>query len=208
MAVKVDYSPVVFEESGVWYVPDFPVHIVGSTMKLGNMSAKWEKKRGEPEGTAHKNFEKFLELIPFNPNVRQRRHLVPEHGTKIISVVKGYPVSEQIYGDGLFTQDPSQLLTLFPADCFPLVLADREGKTVLLLHVGYEGAKEEIVSKGVSLFARVAKTDKILAFLGPGLKACCSRTIKNVLRAITTSGGKVYIDLPRVIWGSFMAQIT
>jgi len=72
-------------------------------------------------------------------------------------------------GDGLWTERPGGALGLLTADCFPVVLARREGAPrLVVLHVGWRGLVEGILENGVAAVAGPA-----LAAIGPGIGPCC-----------------------------------
>ena len=72
-------------------------------------------------------------------------------------------------GDGLWTEHPGRALGLLTADCFPVVLARRNGTPrLVVLHVGWRGLMEGILENGVAAVAGPA-----VAAIGPGIGACC-----------------------------------
>jgi YfiH family protein len=72
-------------------------------------------------------------------------------------------------GDGLWTEEPGRALGLLAADCFPVVLARRNGMPRLaVLHVGWRGLVEGILEAGVESVAGPA-----VAAVGPGIGPCC-----------------------------------
>ncbi len=57
-------------------------------------------------------------------------------------------------GDGLWTEKPGRALGLLTADCFPVVLARRNGTPrLVVLHVGWRGLVEGILESGVAAVA-------------------------------------------------------
>ncbi len=74
-------------------------------------------------------------------------------------------------GDGLWTEKPGRALGLLTADCFPVVLARRNGTPrLVVLHVGWRGLVDGILENGV---AAVAGT--VAAAIGPGIGALLLR---------------------------------
>ena len=72
-------------------------------------------------------------------------------------------------GDGLWTEEPRRALGLLAADCFPVVLARRNGvPRLVVLHVGWRGLMEGILENGVGAVAGPA-----VAAIGPGIGPCC-----------------------------------
>jgi purine-nucleoside/S-methyl-5'-thioadenosine phosphorylase / adenosine deaminase len=72
-------------------------------------------------------------------------------------------------GDGLWTEERGRALGLLTADCFPVVLARRNGNPrLVILHVGWRGLMEGILENGVA-----AAEGPAAAAIGPGIGPCC-----------------------------------
>jgi copper oxidase (laccase) domain-containing protein len=68
-------------------------------------------------------------------------------------------------GDGLWTEKPRRAVGLLTADCFPVVLARRNGTPrLVVLHVGWRGLMDGILENGVAAVA-----DPSAAAVGPGI---------------------------------------
>jgi YfiH family protein len=71
--------------------------------------------------------------------------------------------------DGLWTDEPERALALLTADCFPVVLARRNGDPGLaVLHVGWRGLLDGIAEAGSAELG-----GEVSAAIGPGIGACC-----------------------------------
>jgi YfiH family protein len=77
--------------------------------------------------------------------------------------------------DALVTTEPNVLLTLFFADCYPVVLADRQRRVVGVAHAGWRGAVAGVVENTVTAMVVAAniRPDDLVAAIGPGIGACC-----------------------------------
>jgi YfiH family protein len=72
--------------------------------------------------------------------------------------------------DGLWTDRPGQAMALVTADCYPVALARANGEPALcVLHVGWRGLLEGIVSSGVAALGE----GPLAAVVGPGIGPCC-----------------------------------
>src|SRR5204863_8204656 len=78
-------------------------------------------------------------------------------------------------GDGLVTNVPGILLSIKTADCLPVLLADTDHHAVGAFHAGWRGTLARIVEKGVGRMRKEFGSDpaKLLAAIGPGVRACC-----------------------------------
>ena len=72
--------------------------------------------------------------------------------------------------DGLWSDRPGQAMALVTADCYPVALARSDGTPGLcVLHVGWRGLLDGIVSSGVSALGG----EPLMAMVGPGIGPCC-----------------------------------
>lgn len=72
-------------------------------------------------------------------------------------------------GDALITDRPGFLLTIRTADCFPILLADREHRRVAAVHAGWRGTAAGIAAKTVAAMG----SGDLVAVIGPGIQKCC-----------------------------------
>lgn len=80
-----------------------------------------------------------------------------------------------LIGDGLITNLPGIAIAILTADCFPVLLVDRENQVVGAFHAGWRGTVKRIVEKGVGLMRRefASRPQDIHAVIGPGIQKCC-----------------------------------
>jgi len=78
-------------------------------------------------------------------------------------------------GDGLMTAEPGILLTIRIADCLPVLLADPRRRVVAAVHAGWRGALARVIEKAVGDMRRAfaSNPQKLIAVLGPSIRACC-----------------------------------
>lgn len=93
--------------------------------------------------------------------------------------------------DGLITDVPGLALTIFTADCIPVLLYDPVNKVIAAVHAGWRGTAGDIAGKA----ARQMRSDygcrpgDILAAIGPGISACCFETHADVPETMTAALG-------------------
>lgn len=118
--------------------------------------------------------------------------------------------------DGLVTDEPGVVLTIFTADCTPILFYDPVKAVVGGAHAGWRGTAAGIAAKTVEAMCREFGSDPkdIRAAIGPCISACCFETdsdVPNAMRAalgsdaescITGNGPKYHVDLKAVnaIW--------
>ena len=73
--------------------------------------------------------------------------------------------------DALITQTPNLNLTVYTADCAPILLADRTTKMIAAIHAGWKGAFQGIIENTVlKMIQHGANIDTIHAGIGPHIQ--------------------------------------
>ena len=76
--------------------------------------------------------------------------------------------------DALITGEKGVSLAVLTADCLPVVLVSRGGGPIACIHAGRKGLAAGIVARAAaSLRDMGADPERMLAFIGPGIRACC-----------------------------------
>lgn len=114
--------------------------------------------------------------------------------------------------DGLVTADPGVALTIFTADCTPILLHDPVTGAVGAAHAGWRGTASAIAKVTVETMVREFGCDPgdIRAAIGPNLAKCCFETDSDVPEAmlaalgeearpfIEARGEKFHVDLKEI----------
>ena len=118
--------------------------------------------------------------------------------------------------DGLITNEPGVVLTVFSADCTPVLLHDPVHRAVGAVHAGWRGTAGGIAAKAVEAMTSAFGTrpEDIQAAIGPCIGPCCFETGEDVpaamvkalgeeaLPAIAGNGPKYHVNLKQLneIW--------
>ncbi len=111
--------------------------------------------------------------------------------------------------DALITDCEHVALTVFTADCTPILLYDPVRRAIGAVHSGWRGTASDIVGKTVSRMSAEygCKPSVIYAVIGPCISACCFETegdVPDAMRAqlgesanaaINVTGSKYHVDL-------------
>jgi polyphenol oxidase len=99
------------------------------------------------------------------------------------------------------------------ADCVPILLADRQQRTVAAVHAGWKGVRAEILLK--SLNAMATAPASIIAAVGPCIGACCFEVDVDVAAQIVAassqaatvraSANKAWVDLRAAVAAQLVA---
>jgi YfiH family protein len=94
--------------------------------------------------------------------------------------LQGVPV-----GDALLTDQEGIVLSVRTADCLPVLLVDPLQRAVAAVHAGWRGGLQHIVEKAVGVVhaAFGSNPRRMLAAVGPGIRACCYEVGEEVVAA-------------------------
>lgn len=123
---------------------------------------------------------------------------------------KGIHSKGNYEADGLITDIPGLCLTIFGADCLPILLYDPARRVIAAVHAGWRGTANGIAAKAVERMVDSygCRPGDILAAVGPGISKCCFETDEDVPNALSEAMGaaalhhievrgnnKFYVDL-------------
>lgn len=89
-----------------------------------------------------------------------------------------FAYEEAIAGiDALLTIEQQAPLAIFIADCVPVILVEPERRVVAVVHAGWRGTLARIAAAAVEKIKTEfgVAADKLLAYLGPAIRACSYR---------------------------------
>jgi polyphenol oxidase len=100
------------------------------------------------------------------------------HGDCVIHFTEEGEKLEDIWaheGDALITRSPGFALSIFTADCLPILLFDPEQKAIGAVHAGWRGTAKRIARKAITELKEKfnCRTKDIQAALGPCIGPCC-----------------------------------
>jgi hypothetical protein len=84
--------------------------------------------------------------------------------------------------DGLITNEPGLCLTIFSADCIPVLLYDPKRRVIAAAHAGWRGTALGISARAAEKMQSDygCNAHDILAAIGPGISPCCFETHADV----------------------------
>ena len=89
--------------------------------------------------------------------------------------------------DGLITDQSGLVLTIFTADCIPVLLYDPVKRVIAAVHAGWRGTAQDIAGKAVDKMRQDygCQPENILTAIGPGISQCCFETHSDVPDAMS-----------------------
>lgn len=175
--------------------------------------------RGDNPQNVVKNYEILGKSLGFSPEdtvFTKQLHggIVARVGKSDRGVGLLRPVEQE--RDGLVTNEPGVVLTIFMADCTPILLYDPVARCVGGAHAGWRGTACGIAANAVETMARDFGSDpkNIRAAIGPAIGRCCFETDRDVPdamraalgpdaeEAVDGAGPKYHVDLKALnaIW--------
>lgn len=93
--------------------------------------------------------------------------------------------------DGLITDEPEVALTVFSADCTPVLLFDPVRRVVGAVHAGWRGTAAGIAAKAAEKMCTElgCKAENLRAAIGPCISQCCFETDADVPEAMLAALG-------------------
>ena len=172
--------------------------------------------RGDLRENVLENYRILGSAVGFQPEQTVFTHQT--HTANVVRVGKadcGHGLYREVLEerDGLITDEPGVALTVFSADCTPILLCDPVRRAVGAVHAGWRGTASGIVKNCVEALGREygCRPENLRAAIGPCIGPCCFETHRDVPdamraalgpeaeQAITDDGnGKFHVDLKRL----------
>jgi YfiH family protein len=100
------------------------------------------------------------------------------HSAKIAVVDRPALTKEECLlgpADGIILAQPGLFGAVRTADCLPAVVLSPQTGKLLMIHMGWRGAKKRILEKGLQAFLRLSGTapEETVVGLGPCIRSCC-----------------------------------
>lgn len=142
------------------------------------------------EGDAvRENYRRFCAAIGADVNRLVMTHQVHEDEIRVASAADILPdlldpIEYRV--DGLVTDEPGLCLTIYYADCIPVLLYDPVRRAIAAVHSGWRGTSLGIAPKAVRKMAALygSRPEDVLAAIGPGIGPCCFETHDDVPSAL------------------------
>lgn len=145
--------------------------------------------RPDERAAVRENYHRFCAAIGVDETRLVMTHQVHEDGIRVATAADVLPdlldpIDYRV--DGLVTNTPVLALTIYYADCIPVLLYDPVGKAIAAVHSGWRGTSLGIAPKAVAKMTALYGTrpEDVLAAIGPGIGPCCFETHDDVPTAL------------------------
>lgn len=173
----------------------------GFSTRLGGVSpAPWDSlnlgaNRGDSPANVEENFRRFCAAVGTDPDRLVKNHQV--HGDLVRPVtgadVMSSPSAPGLFeADGLITDQPGLCLTIFSADCIPVLLYDPKKRVIAAAHAGWRGTALGIAARAAQRMEADygCRPGDIRAAIGPGISPCCFETHADVPQGLRAGLGR------------------
>ena len=149
-----------------------------------------------------------LDEILSKYHIKDYYYLNQIHSNKVLILDDNYLNNTD--GDGLITDEINKAVIVRTADCIPIIIYDRENKVLSVVHSGWKGTLNNIVSSALDIMIDKYKSNiaNISVYMYPSIRKCHFEVEEDVYRLfkdkvnseyITNKGIKYYIDLQSII---------
>lgn len=172
---------------------------IWSSMNLGTT-------RGDVPDHVRENYRRFCAAVGTDAGAVVMSNQIHEANVRVVTQAdrkadlydpEGYET------DGLVTDVPGLALTIFSADCIPVLLYDPRRRVTAAVHAGWRGTALGIADAAVEKMTGLygCAPEDILAAIGPGIGPCCFETHGDVpdamLEALGSAASPYLLPLPR-----------
>lgn len=152
--------------------------------------------RGDDPACVEENYRRFCAAVGADHNrVVKSRQIHTDNVRVVTEADPGVALCDPApcEADGLVTNVPGLCLTVFTADCVPVLLYDPVARCIAAVHSGWRSTAMAIVPKAVRLMTDRfgSRPENVIAAIGPAIGGCCFQTQKEVPDAMLEAYGGV-----------------
>ena len=124
------------------------------------------------------------------------------HGTAVIDVAQATSESE---ADGVVTRVSGRVCAVMTADCLPVLLSERSGRSAAIAHAGWRGLAGGIIESTVQ--ATDTSPEDLLAYIGPGISAPRYEVGEDVRKAFVDQDPRATVSFAPGRDGKYFADL-
>jgi YfiH family protein len=107
-------------------------------------------------------------LQPFRDSIPVKKQV---HGTTLVEV--NTPGQQCGEADALYTEQPGILLSVFTADCLPVLFCKKDASAIAVAHAGWRGLLAGILEQTAEYICRRSAPSDWVVAIGAAARACC-----------------------------------
>lgn len=154
--------------------------------------------RGDAKEKVIKNWDLFREACGIQEEAFVCGNQIHSNIVHVASTIDSRPAygpGKLIEADGYVTNEPNVPLSVFTADCVPVLLEDSTANVVGAVHAGWRGAVADIEGSAIDkMIALGSNTSDIKVAIGPAICKCCFEVGYEVIEAAAQLIGESLIS--------------
>ncbi len=144
--------------------------------------------RGDDKMRVIENWRRFLiscdierkEFVCGNQVHKNTVHIVSSKDLR-----PAYGPGELIEADGYVTNEPNVPLSIFTADCVPVLMEDKENHVIAAIHCGWRSTVSDILKSAIEKMREIGgNPETVVAAIGPSIDRCCFEVGGEVIEAV------------------------
>lgn len=152
--------------------------------------------RGDDPACVAENYRRFCAAIGADHTRVVKSRQIHTDGIRVVTAADlgvDLCAPAPYEADGLVTNVTGLCLTVFTADCVPVLLHDPVARCVAAVHSGWRSTAMAIVPKAVDVMGTQfgCQPGNIIAAIGPAIGGCCFQTQKEVPTAMLETYGSM-----------------
>ncbi|HBA64573.1 MAG TPA: peptidoglycan editing factor PgeF [Methylococcaceae bacterium] len=144
-----------------------------------------------------KNRQRIIDLLDL-PNAPVWLNQV--HGKTVVDAAQ---VNTLVEADASFSHEPGVVCTVLTADCLPVLLCSRDGRSVAAIHAGWRGLLAGVITETV----KAMETLDLLVWLGPAIGPNAFEVGDDVRAAFVESNARYADGFRAAAKGKWLADI-
>lgn len=150
-------------------------------------SMNFSTTRGDSRENVRENYTRWCALFGAGPDDCCITDQVHGNHVQVVGEKDRHVCLEDLpyEADGLVTGTKNLPIFCFTADCVPVLLYDKEGKSAGAIHCGWKSSVKDILRVALEEMQKFGtKPENVCAALGPAIGRCCFETDRDVPDAI------------------------
>jgi len=189
-----------------WIVPDWPappgIRALITTRSGGASSGVFTSMNlggqvGDDAAACRENRARLRSMLPAEP-----LWLRQVHGNTVVEAPLAAP---ETVADGAVARVPGAVIAVLTADCLPLLLCDRQGTAVGVVHAGWRGLAAGVIENTVAKMQ--VDPSQLMAYLGPAIGAAAYEVGEDVRREFVAADQRAKAAFANRSPGKYLADL-
>lgn len=153
--------------------------------------------------------EFLLDKIATDNNLNNIHSLKQVHSDNVIFLEEIGRKGNKVEGDSLITQIKNEGVSVFTADCVPIIIYEKISGFIAAVHAGWKGTLKEIVIESVKKIKQTSSHDQceFISAIGPAIGKCCYEVGEDVASKFISKFGDEEYFITHLSNGKFLLDL-